>query len=76
MFVQLGDLCLKPLPMGAVFGRVDRFPLQRGVFRSKRIDFPPKPIVFRGYVFALTHLRIVACRREWSGRELNICASS
>ena len=76
MFVQLCDLRLEALTMGTVFGRVDRLSLEGGVFHPKRLDFLPKPIVFRGYVFALTHLRIVACRREWSGRELNICASS
>jgi len=60
MFVQLCDLRLKALTMGAVFGRVDRLSLERGMFRPKRLDFLPKPIVFHGYVFALAHLRIVA----------------
>ena len=75
MFVQLCDLCLKPLAMGAVFGRVDRLSLERGVFRPKRIDFLPKPIMFRSYVFALAHPRIVACRQKLCGLRSNICAS-
>jgi hypothetical protein len=72
MFVQLCDLCLKPLAMRAVFGRVNRLSLERGVFRPKRIDFLPKPIVFRSYVFALAHSRIVACRHELWGTRSNI----
>ncbi len=67
MFVQLCDLRLEALTVGAVFGRVDRLSLEGGVFRPKRIDFLPKPIVFRSYVFALAHLRIVACRQELCG---------
>jgi hypothetical protein len=67
MFVQLCDLRLKALTMGAVFGRVDRLSLEGGVFRPKRIDFLSKPIVFRSYVFALAHLGIVACRQELCG---------
>ena len=67
MFVQLCDLRLKALTMGAVFGRVDRLSLEGGVFRPKRFDFLPKAIVFRRYVFALTHLRIVACRQDLCG---------
>ncbi|MBW8861398.1 MAG: hypothetical protein JF601_03370 [Acidobacteria bacterium] len=72
MFVQLCDLCLKPLAMRAVFGRVNRLSLERGVFRPKRIYFLPKPIVFRSYVFALAHPRIVACRHELWGTRSNI----
>jgi hypothetical protein len=72
MFVQLCDLRLKPLTMGAVFGRVDRLSLEGGVFRPKRIDFLPKPIMFRSYVFALAHLRIVACRQQLCGIRSNI----
>ena len=67
MFVQLCDLRLKALTMGAVFGRVDRLSLEGGVFRPKRFDFLPKAVVFRRYVFALTHLRIVACRQGLCG---------
>ena len=75
MLVQLCDLCLKPLTMGAVFGRVHRLALECGVFRPKRLDFLPKPIVFRSYVFALAHPRIVACRQELCGTRSNIHAS-
>lgn len=67
MFVQLCDLRLEALAMGTVFGRVDRLPFEGGVFHPKRLDFLPKPIVFRGYVFALAHLRIVACARQLCG---------
>jgi hypothetical protein len=75
MFVQLCDLCLKPLAMGAVFGRIDRLSLECGVLRPKRIDFLPKSIVFRSYVFAVPHPRIVACRQKLCGTWSNIYAS-
>jgi hypothetical protein len=58
--------------MGAVFRRVDRLSLEGAVFRPKRFDFLPKAIVFRSDVFALAHLRIVACRQELCGIGSNI----
>jgi hypothetical protein len=36
----------------------------------------PKPVVFRSYVFALAHARIVACRQELCGLRSNIRASA
>ena len=60
MLVQLCDLCLKALTMGAMLVSVDRLAFEDGVLSPQRIDFFPKSIVFRGDVLAFAHVRIVA----------------